>query len=78
MSKRVLKAKLVKLQTDDGLVRLNPDVELGKTYLVYPESIKQIGWHNTEVNQTVRRESIWVEPSGWMPLELLEVEATDA
>jgi hypothetical protein len=78
MSKRVLKAKLVKLQTDDGLVRLNPDVELGKTYLVYPESIKQIDWHNTEVDQNVWRDSIWAEPNGWMPLELLEIEATDA
>lgn len=74
---RIVKAKLIKRCTDDGIVEMNDNVPLGKTYNVDLDTIYKIEMIDTEKNVQKKREVIHDILGGWIPLEMLEIRKED-
>ena len=69
---KIVKAKLVKLITDDGLVSVEDDVEIGKEYLVDLDSMHVCEGYNHELDEIWSRLIIYDAFGGWLPRELIE------
>ena len=77
----LVKAEVIKRESDDGVSFLYDEVEIGHIYLVNPDSISDMDWADMKTGKTTARQSIRVlgsstgnNPSdGIMPLELLRV-----
>lgn len=76
------RAKLIRLRTLDGLNGVRQGIPLGTMYRVAPDTVCFMKWGNESApGKMVARSSIYVGPgddgsvSGWMPLELLELES---
>lgn len=74
---KLCKAIAVKTRTSDGVDFLDLD-KVGKIYTVDLDRIVTIDWFRSDTGKKCARESIWVLPGGWMPLELLELERASA
>ena len=71
---RKVKAKLIKLTTDDGLMSMKDNVELGKIYTIDTDSLRNIQAFNFE--KKVNHEKMMVmdiERNALLPMELLEI-----
>ena len=71
---RKVKAKLIKLTTDDGLMSMKDNVELGKIYTIDTDSLRNIQSFNFE--KKVNHEKMMVmdiERNALLPIELLEI-----
>lgn len=70
----IVKAKLKKLKTDDGMVEILPDIPLGKIYFIDLDSKRILRAYNIEFHQMHSKESVQdVSSGGWLPMELLEI-----
>ena len=70
-------ATLIKRMTDDGLVEIQDDVELGKTYTVDDRTIRMATGYNHVLKKKWMRLIIDVksdEGVRWFPLELLQMK----
>lgn len=70
-------AKLVRLETADGAVRVEGCHRLGTVYQVYPGTVEMRAWKHRETGVQIAMVSVFMEAEkeqGWFPLELLEVE----
>ncbi len=68
----MIKVRLIKRATDDGLVEVNDDVPLGKEYLADWDTRKMETGYNIPYGQFWKRELVWIDNT-WFPTELLEV-----
>ena len=71
---RVVKAKLIKRCTNDGVVEMNDNVPLGRTYSVDLDTIYKFEMINTEKKVQKKRQVIHDVLGGWLPLEMLEIQ----
>lgn len=81
-------AKLVKLKTDDGLVEMEPGVEIGKRYVIDLDSLKKEKMTNLEKKVVHEKYTVSVYEmfpalgvaiyAGYTFFDLLEVEAEAA
>jgi hypothetical protein len=77
----LVKAEVIKRESDDGVSFLYDEVEIGHIYLVEPDSISDMYWFDMKTGKTTARQSIRVHGSstgnnpsdGIMPLELLRI-----
>lgn len=70
----IVVATIVKRKSDDGLIELQPDVELGKKFKVELNSRRVVVLENLEFGKLHRKEIIDTYPyNGWLPLELIEL-----
>lgn len=70
-------AILIKKITDDGLVEVQDDVEIGKSYTVDDKTIRtEAGFNHVLEKKWIRLviEIIDDEGPGWFPTELLKIE----
>jgi hypothetical protein len=74
---RIVKAKLIKLITDDGLFSLEDGIPLGKEYLVDYDSMHIAQGRNVEKNVDWEKMIICDVFGGWMPIELLEIQGVN-
>jgi hypothetical protein len=75
--KKLATATLIKHATDDGLVEMNEDIQLGKTYQVDINTIRNGEGFNIVKNIGWKREVIDVSDGQgwrWMPTEMLLIE----
>jgi len=68
----IVKAKLIKLKTDDGFFELFEDVDLGKEYEVDTSTIGEYEWYNTVHDVKFKKLMIEDVNGGLLPLEVLE------
>ena len=72
-------AKLKRRVTADGLTDVRDELEIGRTYIAYPASVRMLEWGKLGTDIRVKRESFYVynaedvPAGGWMPTELLEM-----
>ena len=69
----IVKAKLIKRKTDDGLVEVHDHVPLGRIYQVDLSTRKMSRGMNLNTGQIWERETVLIEGL-WFPTELLEIE----
>ena len=69
---RIVKAKLIKRTTDDGLFEIEDDIPIGKQYLVDLDSMEKCFGRNTVKGVNWEKVIIYDVFGGWMPTELLE------
>lgn len=68
----IVKAKLKKRATEDGLIEFQNNVPLGKEYIVDADTIEEVGMFNYEKKVEHRKVIIREYPSRqWLPMELL-------
>lgn len=67
-------AKLIKKETEDGLMSTCDDIPLGKEYHVIPSTISMVTGFNFRENRVWKRKMIKTVNDGFLPLELLEPE----
>ena len=70
-------AILIKKITDDGLVEIQDDVKIGRSYTVDDRTIRMALGFNTEQKKKWQRLIIDIiddEGAGWFPTELLKIE----
>lgn len=78
---RLVKAKLIKLTTSDGLLDFWEETPLGKVYIVDADSGEEVEMYNVDKNIYHKQRVIsTVDPvtrktTGWLPVECLEIEA---
>ena len=71
---KIVKAKLIKHKTDDGLMEMQEDIPLGKIYLIDSDSLQNVQAYNMEKH--VRHEKMMVNDitnDAYLPMELLEL-----
>jgi hypothetical protein len=81
---RARTARLIRKSTADGINFICDHIEIGAEYRIHPHTIKDMKWGDAEhPGKWVTRKSVWVEhsahggmvqPGGWMPLEMFEIE----
>jgi hypothetical protein len=79
---KLINARVVKRDTEDGVHFLNVEVPIGFVYQADPDTITEAGWLDTRTGKTTKRTTITVYGSasgnanavGPMPLELLALE----
>lgn len=74
---KIVKAKLVKLVTDDGLVCVHDNVPIGKEYLIDYDTMHVAQGHNTEKNVDWEKIIVFDLLGGWLPIELLEIQGVN-
>jgi hypothetical protein len=70
-------AKLIKLETADGAVRVEVPQLLGRVFQIYPGTVEMRAWKHRETGVQIAMVSVFMEAEkqqGWFPIELLEVE----
>lgn len=68
-------ATLVKRCTADGFDWIIDAVAIGTRYVVYLDSITEgLSGRIDNPSQLIKRQVIWAEPYGYIPLELLELD----
>ena len=69
----LVKARLVKIRTDDGLVEFHESTPIGKEYTVDLDSVRTRRMWNTD--HDCEHEKVIVSAVGgrWLPLECLEL-----
>lgn len=70
---RLVKAKLIKRKTDDGLFEIEDYVQLGKEYMVDVDSLFRGTGVHVPTGTVWEREVVFMENGEWFPLELLEI-----
>jgi len=70
---RVVKAKLIKRCTDDGLFEIEEDVPVGKEYLVDLDTMQMAQGHNYVKKVNWYKLIIFDVFGGWLPRELLQM-----
>lgn len=70
----MVKATLIKLKTDDGLLQMRPHIQLGKVYEVDPTTRKAEKGVNTDKCVLWEREIILTENGEWLPTEMLDIK----
>ena len=68
-----IKAKLIKRVTDDGLMEMKDDIELGKVYNVDLSCVHRTAGYNIDHKRFWEREMVMVDSGEWFPLELLDI-----
>ena len=80
-SPMIVKATLIKLKTDDGLVEFSPGIEVGREYIVDLNSIRrdQTLMHfdikGASINH--RKDLIWTWDGQWLPMECLKIAGVE-
>jgi hypothetical protein len=69
----LIKARLAKLRTDDGLVEFRDGVELGKLYVVDLDSKERHWMRNFDFNVRHEKDIIRTQDGKWLPFECLEL-----
>ncbi len=69
-----VKAKLIKLHTDDHLFEVMDVVPLGKEYVVDLDSRKTVEGYNIPNQKFWKREIILTEDGSYFPTEMLKIE----
>lgn len=70
----IVRARLVKLRTDDGLIESVDDVPLGREYRIDLTTRRLQKMYNTDRQRFHQKEIINEYPSGrWLVLEMLEI-----
>lgn len=75
----IQRVTLVKRRTEDGLVELQDDVILGKSYLIREETIRIAHGYNLIKDKKWSRMIVDVidvdgKTTGWFPTELLQID----
>ncbi len=71
----IARATLIKLKTDDGFVEMHDDVPLGRVYLVELTTRRMRRGMHLPTRSTWQREMVEDVEGGWLPTELLRIEA---
>jgi hypothetical protein len=75
---RLVRARLARVKTEDGLAEVMPHVKVGKEYWIDIESARAVGAFNTELNVLHTKKIVNVydhgEFAGYMYLELLDYD----
>ena len=74
----LIKVKLVKLKTTDGLVEMNPGVSTGKVYYVDLESLQERMMYNVSRRIIHKKTIVYTEEGLWLPVELLDINPKGA
>jgi len=77
MNKMLRNAILIKKITNDGLVEIQDDVKIGRSYTVDDRTIRVVIGFNQDLKKKWIRLIVDVaddEGSGWFPTELLKIE----
>lgn len=69
----LVKARLAKLATDDGLVEFKDGVELGREYLIDLDSKQRCWMRNFDRNVRHEKELVYADNGRWLPFECLEL-----
>ena len=71
----IVTAELIKKTTEDGLIEIADNIEIGKIYQVDINSIQMVEGINIVHNTRWEREMIFAvnDEAGWMPTELLKI-----
>jgi hypothetical protein len=68
---KIVKAKLIKRETDDKMMQVNSTVPDNAEYLVDLDEKKEYSFLNTEHNVTHKKEMVKDIRGGFLPVELL-------
>jgi hypothetical protein len=69
---RIVEMKLVKRKTDDGMIEVHDNIQLGKIYKVDLDTLQKQKMYNTILRKVHEKEMIFdVEANGWFPYEIL-------
>jgi len=69
---RIVEMKLVKRKTDDGLMEVHDNIQLGKIYKVDLDTLQKQRMYNTTYKKEHEKVMILdVETGGWFPYEIL-------
>ncbi len=66
-------AILTKLKSDNGLFVMEPGIQLGKLYWVYPESVQIAVFCHEPSGQYHRAQIVFSEDGGFLSMELLRI-----
>ena len=71
----IVRARLIKRKTDDGLMEVSDDIPLGQEYYVDYNTIQMVDCVYIATGQKHEKEMVQVYPHGykWLPTELLEM-----
>lgn len=65
--------RLCKKKSDDGIFEMRDHVEIGREYVIYPETIREFdGFNQTRGIPWSNRKHVLTKEGGWLPVELLE------
>jgi len=68
----MVEATLIKKRTDDGLMEVFENVEVGKKYLIDPSSEMMMRGFNIDKKVSWSRKMVKLEDGTWYPSELLD------
>lgn len=78
----IVKATVIALKTEDGLCEFEPHVQVGQTYLVDLTTIRRQAamGHRREDGSVIHHQKDIIflaldDDTGWLPLDLLKLEA---
>lgn len=70
----IVRARLIKLKTDDGLVESVDGVPLGREYLIDLSTRRRQQMYNIDVHRCHEKDIVDEYPSGrWLVLDMLEI-----
>lgn len=71
---RLVKAKLIKHVTNDGLMEMKNDIPLGKIYNVDSDTLRNVRAYNVEKRKHhIKMMVMDVNNNAFLPMELLEI-----
>jgi len=70
---KIVKAKLIKRETDDKLMQVNDDIPDGKEFIVDLDVKQVFELFNKECNIAHKKEMVKDVSGGFLPVELLEL-----
>lgn len=66
-------AILTKLKSDNGFFVIEPGIQLGKLYWVYPESVQMAVFRHEPTGEHHIAQIVFAEDGGFLPMELLTI-----
>lgn len=70
-----MRATLIRLRSADGLMEMNEDVRIGKSYEVIPGTERVVTLFNTKTGQVHEKTMILCTDYSLLPVELLRIES---